>query len=222
MLLQRARKAHAAFGVRVAAVHDAVHPHGHARTGGHIADGFQMPDMAVHAAVREQARQMQPAAALFDRFQQPIEHRVGGKGAVLQGHVDTRHVLVDHAPGPDVQVAHLGIAHVAFRQAHGPARGRQLRMRATSVEVVQIGSGREIRRIAGSGRGQAPAVKNQQQGGGHAEASPPGPAAEAAWSEARAGDWPQRASRRYSSRTGSRKMLMTMSFRSTRIHCPAS
>ena len=61
---------------------------------------------------------VQLAAAASGRCQHVVDDRVGREGAVLHSHVDARHVLIDHAPRPDVQVPDFRIAHIPFGQTH--------------------------------------------------------------------------------------------------------
>ena len=45
--------------------------------------------------------------------------------AALDGRVDARDVLVDHAPSAKAHVSHLTVAHDPLRQAHFPPTGMQ-------------------------------------------------------------------------------------------------
>ena len=72
-----------------------------------------MAVVGVHAAVREQACQVQPAAAglgLCDALQQ---NRIGKKIAVPDRFGDAGQVLVNDPAGADIEVADLGVAHLA-------------------------------------------------------------------------------------------------------------
>ena len=161
----------AAPGRGVAPVHEAVDAHRHPGGKGHGAQGHQMVDVAVHAAVGEQARQMQAAAAAARLFQHVQQHGVVEQGAVLKGQVDARHVLIDDASRADVEVPHLGVAHIAGRQAHFAPGGGQAAVRTARRQVIQMGRGRHPGGIAFPFVRQAPAVKDEQQGGGHARGS---------------------------------------------------
>ena len=161
----------AALGRGIAPVHEAVDAHRHTGGESHGAQGHQMVDVAVHTAVGEQARQMQTAAAAACFFHHVLQHGVVEQGAVLKGHVDARHVLIDDASRTDIEVSHLGVAHIAGRQAHFAPGGGKAAVGAARHQVIQMGRGCHPGGIAFPFFRQAPAVKDEQQGGGHARGS---------------------------------------------------
>ena len=111
----------AAFGRRVAAVHEAVDEHiaPRPRCFAIFEQRVQMRQLRMHAAVAAQAHQVQAVPArVLHRFEQ---HRILEELARRDHQVDARDVHVDHAAGADVQVAHFAVAHLSFRQPdNGP------------------------------------------------------------------------------------------------------
>ena len=79
--------------------------------------------MRMHAAGRNQADQVAGAAAFLERVDQAGERRRLGDLARRDGVADARQVLHHHAAGADVEMADLGIAHLAV--AAGRPRGRR-------------------------------------------------------------------------------------------------
>ncbi len=55
--------------------------------------------------------------------------RVGRKLAGLDGAIDAREILIDHPAGADIEVAHLGVAHLAAGQSDGALGGIDGRVR---------------------------------------------------------------------------------------------
>ena len=77
---------------------------------------------AVHAAAGDQAHEVQAAALARRPWRRPARRtRFSKKLPSSIAEVDAREVLVDDAAGADVEVADLGVAHLARRQAHGRA-----------------------------------------------------------------------------------------------------
>ena len=208
----------AARGRRVAAVHETVDQNGDTGAGRGPAQGDKMMDVAVYAAVGKKAGEMKPAVRLQGFLYDIHEDGIGFQRAVFHGHVDTRHVLVDDTARADIEVSDFGVAHIAFGQADGAARGLKLGVRAGGCESVQIGSAGKARGVARSGRGYAPAVHNQEKCGFHYSAF----SAFAAMvrSSSRDEGTLQRASRLYISRVASWKILTTTSLQSTSSHWP--
>lgn len=95
--------------VAVAPVHEAVHGIGRPRPCGPWRTELKVVDMAVHAAIRKQTRQACRRSCA--QIQSDLQHRIGGKTAVFQRHVDAGHILIYHTPSADVQMPHFRIAH---------------------------------------------------------------------------------------------------------------
>src|SRR5207237_5414279 len=53
--------------------------------------------------------------------EQVAEDRVAGQGPVGHGRVDAGEVLLDHGAGSQVEVPHLGVAHLPLGEAHRAA-----------------------------------------------------------------------------------------------------
>src|SRR5581483_3028800 len=83
--------------------------------------------------------------------------------------VDPRQVLLDDRPRPEVEVADLGVAHLAVRKADVPPAGRERRVRIALPELVEGRGVREADRIAGPRRGESPPVENDQGEGRRGE-----------------------------------------------------
>ena len=89
----------------------------------HIQEGIEMGDMAMHAAVGEKADQMKFGfLCLLHGLEQ---NGIFGYGTVLHRQADSGIILVDDPPSADVEVAHLGVAHLSAGQTHRQARGGQ-------------------------------------------------------------------------------------------------
>ncbi|VVB69394.1 Uncharacterised protein [uncultured archaeon] len=86
----------------------------------HLQKGIQVGVVAVHAAIGEQAHQMQPAASgLLHGLQQ---NRILVKSSILHGQADPGIVLVNDPSAAQVEVSHLRVAHLPSRQTDGQAR----------------------------------------------------------------------------------------------------
>ncbi len=122
------------------------------------------------AAVGEQSHQVKRAAALPDLGQRLGENGIVVEGAVLDALGDAGQVLVDDAAGADIQVAHLGVAHLAVGQADIRAGGAELRHRviaAQGVEARRLGQAGGI--VLAGGFDTPPVEDDQGQGPPHAE-----------------------------------------------------
>ena len=72
---------------------------------------------------------MQGAIMLFAVFHRAKESFVGEKISIFNGLCNARQFLINHPPCADVQVANLGIAHLAGRKADRVSGCFNLRMR---------------------------------------------------------------------------------------------
>ena len=79
------------------------------------------------------------------------------------GAVDALEVLVEHAAGADRQVADLGVAHLARRQADRLAGGVERRVRVRRPEPVEDRRVGELDRVPRPRRGAAPAVEDDER-----------------------------------------------------------
>ena len=84
------------------------------------------------------------------------------EGAVLHGIVDPRQVLTHHLPCAEVQMTHLGVAHLTLGQANRPPPGRELGVLVGGPELVEDRGIGQLNRVAGPRRGEAPPVQDHQ------------------------------------------------------------
>ena len=102
--------------------------------------------MRMHAAGRDESDQVAGSAGLFQGFDQGGEGGRCGDAAVRDGVADAHQFLLHHAAGADVQVADLGVAHLARRQPDIAAGCVQEGVRAG---LPQAGEGWGLRQAHG-------------------------------------------------------------------------
>ena len=95
--------------------------------------------MAVHAAVGQQAHQVQRLAVVLGVVHGLQQGLVLIHVAVLGGLGDAGQLLVDNAARADVGVAHFAVAHLAVRQAHVHAGGANLGVGVLGEDFVHVG-----------------------------------------------------------------------------------
>ena len=83
--------------------------------------------------------------------------------AVADGQVDAHQVLEQDAAGADREVADLRVAHLPRRQADRLTRGREARVRVRRPEVVEHRRRGQLDGVSGAGRGEAPAVEDDER-----------------------------------------------------------
>ena len=111
-------------GQRVAAIHEGMDEYAvNAVLLRHLQQRVKMRLLRVHATIGEQSKKMQPALAHSRMFHCGQQHRVRKEFAVLNHQVDARDVHVHDAPGANVEMTHLAVAHLPFRQAHKRTAG---------------------------------------------------------------------------------------------------
>ena len=93
---------------------------------------------------------------------QPPERRRAGEAAVLGRLADPRQLLHHHPAGADVQVADLGITHLAVRQPDIAAGRVKERVRAGLPEPVEVRLARLADGIVGGLLAPAEAVEDHQ------------------------------------------------------------
>ncbi len=170
--LDRLEVALAAVRGGVAAVGERVHDDvGDAALGRQLDQRLQVVLGRVHAAVGDQADQVQPLRVGHRRR----EHLVLRQRAVLHRRVDAGEVLRDDRARAEVEVADLGVAHLARGQADGLALGGQRRVRVALPELVEHRRVRERDRVALARRSEPPAVEHDEAdaGDGHQLARSP-------------------------------------------------
>ena len=129
LVLQRMDVAFAAFRRHIASIHKAVDEHIlQAVVPRQLHECIQVRQVTMYAAVAAKAVKVQRGTVLFAVFDRAEESGIFEEVPVLNGFRDARQLLIHHAPGADVQVADLGIAHLSCREAHRVAGGLDLRM----------------------------------------------------------------------------------------------
>ncbi len=99
-----------------------MHDHGaHPALRGELEARLEVAEVAVHAALGHEAHEVQRAAPPGGLVAGLHEDAVAEEVAVGDRLRDAREVLVHDAAGADVEVADLGVAHLARRQPHGRA-----------------------------------------------------------------------------------------------------
>ena len=80
----------------------------------------------MHAAGGAESHKVQFLAGVADIVVNRLDLRVLHHRMVPAGHIDFHKVLIDHAAGAEVHVAHFGVAHLAVRQADVLAAGLEV------------------------------------------------------------------------------------------------
>ena len=163
LLLQLFEISGAVGGQGVAAVHEGVDEDAiDAVLLRHFQQRVQMRLLRVHAAVGEQAEQMQPALAGARVLHGIEQHGMREKFAVLDHQVDAGDVHVHDAAGADVEVADFAVAHLPFGQADERPAGMNQRVGILAQQAV-IGGLAGERDGVGFGFGAvSPAVEDDE------------------------------------------------------------
>ena len=82
-----------------------------------------MLDMTVYAAIRQQTHQMQRRTVLLAVFHRVQKRRILEEIPVLNGLGDLSQILIYDTTRPDIQVAHLRVAHLPIRQSYEKSAG---------------------------------------------------------------------------------------------------
>ena len=93
--------------------------------------------VGMDATRRQQAQDMGGAAALLQCRHETLEDRQVGDRTVGDGVINAGQVLKHHAPGAQVHVADLGIAHLPGRQADMAFRSVEMAFRAGCGQAVE-------------------------------------------------------------------------------------
>ena len=176
--------------------------------------------VAVDAAVRDEAEDVQAPAAPRERREGLLEHRVPRRTAARELLRDARHVHVHDAAGADRHVPDLGVAHLSGREADGLARGLELRHRELASRAREERRVGELRGVRGAAIAEAEAVEHHQHHGFHCARAPR--AAVSASGNAILGASPQSRSRSKCSRASRTKTWTITSPPSIRIQRPSS
>ena len=123
---------------------------------------IQMLVAGMHAAIGEQAHEMQCGTRCLCRLDGIVDHGVIADGAGAASHVDARELLMHHTAGADVEMPHLGVAHLTVWKAHGLSRGFKLGVRAGFEQLVEHRRGCQRHGVARTRWRQAQAVHDDQ------------------------------------------------------------
>ena len=155
----RVEEARARVRERVATVGERVHDEvWHVSVACELDQREQVPERRVHPAVGHQAEQVHALGAR-ERGAQDL---VLGQATVGDRVVDADQILAHHAARAEVQVTHLGVAHLPVGQSHRSPAGREDRVREALPQLVEHRRARERHRVAGTRLGQAPSVEHDQ------------------------------------------------------------
>src|SRR5256885_16683069 len=104
----------------------------------------------MHAARRDEAKYMECARVATGNGDGLPKHRINCELTGFDGAVDAGEILVDDAPGTDVEMSHLGVAHLAARQPDRTFGGVDRGVREFPPQAVPIWfAGRVHRGIRG-------------------------------------------------------------------------
>jgi hypothetical protein len=123
------------------------------------------PLVAVHAAGREEAQDVQRRAIRARRGDGAGKRRVGGELAGLDRAIDAGEFLVDHAPRPHVEMTNLRITHLAGWESDRALGGVDDRVRMVAPQAVPVRLRRQAHRVVRRGLAAADAVEDQQDDG---------------------------------------------------------
>ena len=134
-----------------------------AMLGSHLDQSLDVVHVGVNAARAHKAHKVKGLALGLDIIHSLDENLVLGNGSVLDGFVDARKLLEHDAAGTDVEVTHLGIAHLTVRKAHVLARSAERGVGILLIQAIEerrLGSGDGVLAVV---RGQAAAVHDNQE-----------------------------------------------------------
>ncbi len=136
---------------------------GDALLGGELDRRLDVLPAGVDAAVGDQTEQVQaPARAVARPLAGAEQSLVLEEAAVGDRVVDPGQVLLDDRAGAEVEVADLGVAHLALWQADVTALGGELRVGIALPEAIEDRRLGERDRVAGPRLGKPPAVEDDQ------------------------------------------------------------
>jgi len=116
----------------------------------------------VHAAVPDQADEVERGTTLFHAAAQLDERRQLEELTGLDGLRDAHDVLRHHAPGAEIQVAYFAVADLSGGKSHGQAGRVEERARRVRPETVPGGRVAELDGVALPAGTEAPAVEHDQ------------------------------------------------------------
>ncbi len=152
------------MGQGVAAVGESVEDDvGDALLGGELDRRLDVLPARVHAAVGDEAEQVQASArAVAGPLAGAEQGLVVEEAPVGDRVVDPGQVLLDDRAGAEVEVADLGVPHLALRQADVAALGGELGVGVATPEPVEDRRLGKRDRVSGPRLGESPAVEDDQ------------------------------------------------------------
>ncbi len=169
---QPLKEAVGALLLRVAAVQVGVDDRRHALVLGPLGEGDEVVLVAVDAAGAHQPHEVQALAGGLEVGEKGRHRLVLPEGPLPDGGVDAGELLPDHAPGPEVHVAHLRVPELALGQAHRLAPGEQLGGGVAPAQVVEGRHPRDEGGVEGVPGPVAEAVQDEQSDGTWDHVSP--------------------------------------------------
>jgi len=130
-----------------------------------VQQGKEMADVAVHPAVGQKADQVQGGIVLLRVVHRSQQYLVFKKLAFLDVPRNAGQFLVNDPTGADVEVAHLRVAHLAFRQADRLTGGLQPAVRVIGHEAFHVGRVRPGDGVPLGAGIQSPSVQDDQDEG---------------------------------------------------------
>ena len=130
---------------------------------GHFQQSDEMADMTVHPAVGNKPEQMHRRTLDSGAAENPGQRLVFEKIPGFNGPVDSGEILIDDAACADVEMPHLGIAHLPNRQTHRAVVGDQGRGGPGGLPAVHVGRAGKMDGVAFPRFPNPPAVENSQQ-----------------------------------------------------------
>ena len=140
LALQLVHIVDAALGRSIAPVQEAVHIYLlQAVPLSQLQQPVNVSDVAVYAAVRDQAVEVQGRVLLFAVVDSGHQALIGEEITVLYGLGDPGQLLIHDAPGAHVHVSHLGVAHLPVRESHSEPRRVALDEGVLLLQPVYVG-----------------------------------------------------------------------------------
>ena len=102
--------------------------------------------MRMHPAIADETQEVNPLALRL--LKSLLQHRHLRQFAIADAFVDARQVLIHHAARPEIQMAHLAVAHLAFWQTHILTARADRRVWIGGVQMIMKRRARQQGRIA--------------------------------------------------------------------------
>ena len=122
-----------------------------------------MADMAVHSAVGNESEKMHRCTLLDRTAKNPSQRFIFEELPDFNGPVDPGEILVDDATGADIEMPHLGVAHLPLRQSYRAIVGNQGGGGLSCLPTVHVGRSGKMDRVALPRLPNPPAIENGQQ-----------------------------------------------------------